>query len=359
MSNSYKYSSLKIVNFPEKIQSFKTGQITAPIYVRVKPTNICNHDCYWCAYKESWSGMHELSPDRETDYKGTVAQLSRDKLLEVLEDFRDMGVRAVTYSGGGEPLAHKNIVEVMQQTLIYGIDLSIITNGQLLFGDRAHALAGAKWVRISMDYFDGPSIKASRGTAESAYDTIMKNIENFSQIKHPNCDLGVNFVITKDNYHQIENITEKLCLVGVDNIRFSPVYTKDFVQYHEAIAKDVIFRIDAAKKLYDAPGFRVYSSYDFDTQKLTRGYTKCLFMQVVPVVAADGGVYACHNKAYDTTGLIGSIADRRFRELWFSNEAKAVFEGLNPQHDCNHQCAADSKNIALNSIVESAGDNFV
>ena len=40
-----RYSDLKIVHFPEKLRSFQEGRITAPIYVRVKPINVCNHAC--------------------------------------------------------------------------------------------------------------------------------------------------------------------------------------------------------------------------------------------------------------------------------------------------------------------------
>ena len=81
-------------------------------------------------------------------------------------------------------------------------------------------------------------------------------------------------------------------------------------------------------------------------------------MQIVPVVAADYNVYACHNKAYDAKGKIGSIADRRFKDLWFSPEAKTFFEQLDPTKVCQHQCANDEKNLLIHDIM-GAQDNFV
>ena len=133
----------------EKLKAMRDGDITAPIYVRLKPTNKCNHHCSFCSYDPI-----EGDTSVRDDMKDRKAEIPQEKLMEILSDFRDMGVKAVTYSGGGEPLLHPNITEAMEKTLKYGVDLSIITNGQRLNGDRAKVLANAHWVRISSDASD-------------------------------------------------------------------------------------------------------------------------------------------------------------------------------------------------------------
>ena len=62
--------------------------------------------------------------------------LDKNKLFEILDDFKDLDVKAITYSGGGEPLLYPYITEVLKKTKDNGIDLSIITNGQLLKDDK-------------------------------------------------------------------------------------------------------------------------------------------------------------------------------------------------------------------------------
>jgi molybdenum cofactor biosynthesis enzyme MoaA len=133
---SNKYSNLKIAWFPQKLESLRDCTVTAPIYVRVKPTNRCNHNCFFCVYNASFSNMHDTMSRKD--------ELSKEKLIEILNDFSKIGVKAVTYSGGGEPLMHPNIVEILIITKQYGIDLSIITNGQLLSAERAQELVNAK-----------------------------------------------------------------------------------------------------------------------------------------------------------------------------------------------------------------------
>lgn len=82
-------------------------------------------------------------------------------------------------------------------------------------------------------------------------------------------------------------------------------------------------------------------------------------MQTVPVIGADLGVYTCHNKAYDRSGLIGSIGDKSFKDLWFSEEAKNLMTSFNARHKCLQECSNERKNILINSVIDSSTDNFI
>ncbi|TAN51766.1 MAG: radical SAM protein [Methylococcaceae bacterium] len=357
-----KYSDYKIVFFPEKIQSFLEEKIAAPIYVRVKPINRCDHSCFFCVYSTGFrkndrenhiiSGMH-------TDMVHDDI-LPTEKMLEILEDFRDLGVKAVTYSGGGEPLMHRDIVKIMQTTLDYGIDLSIITNGQMLKKQRAEVLAHAKWVRVSIDYTNAQQMAATRGVSEKNFAMILENLQEFAKIKRRDCDLGINYIIHRDNYQDIYEFSKIMKDCGVENIRFSPMWVPDLVGYHTPIQDAVYEQLAKAGTLIDDK-FTLNTTYNIQSRSHLpeRSYGKCHFMQIVPVVGADQVVYACHNKAYDKTGAIGSIRNQRFRELWFSKAAKQVFDKLNPMEVCRHQCANDGKNIFIQGLVDTNADNFV
>jgi MoaA/NifB/PqqE/SkfB family radical SAM enzyme len=329
-------------------------KVTAPLYVRIKPTNRCNHNCFFCIYNESYGNMHGTMVKRD--------ELSREKLLEILDDFKNIKVKAVTYSGGGEPTIHPDIEEVLQKTLDYGIDLSIITNGQRLNGNIAKLLAKAKWVRISMDYADAEGFKISQRGSARMFDEIIENIQNFTKMPHE-CDIEVNFIITKESHSKIEKATKLLKELGVDNIRFSPVWIKDVEDYHEYIKRYVLNLIPVLKKEYETEKFKVYSSYSehsVSKEAMHRPYTTCPFMQIVPVIGADYKVYNCHNQAYSDKGLIGSIEHQKFSKLWFSKETAEYFLKFNPQISCEGiQCAADSKNIFMNDLLNTSPDNFI
>ena len=360
-----KYSDFKIFNFPEKLNSFVAGEVKAPLYVRVKPINLCNHGCFFCVYSTGFrvkdggdeehiiSGMHEDMKEQDV--------IPYEKMREILYNFWEMGVKAVTYSGGGEPLMYPEIVKTMRETLDYGIDLSIITNGQNLAKERAEVLADAKWVRVSMDYTTPEQMKRFRNVPENSFKAVLRNIEQFAQIKKQTCDLGVNFIVHRNNYKNLGVFTQLLKDVGVENVRFSPMYVPDFYDYHELIAQEVNEQLQAIQSICN-DRFTVNSTYNItpgSSHSSTRSYKRCWIMQTVPVVGADLNVYACHNKAYDHTGCIGSIKDKSFKDLWFSPETKEYFEKFNAKTTCLHECSNDRKNIYINEVLNASTDNFI
>jgi len=359
-----KYSDLKILAFPEKIAAFQDGRITAPIYVRIKPTNRCNHGCRFCCYSDGTkrpkdrpdlhlqAAMHESM--REQDV------MPYEKAVELLNDLRSMGVKAITFSGGGEPLLHPNITEMMETALTNGLDLSIITNGQLLSGERAQVLAKGKWVRVSIDYTTSQQMVDSRNVAERTFEQVLDNLRNFSKIKSGGTDLGINFIVTRYNYEGLVPFAKIMKECGVENVRFSPVYVSNFREYHEPIVLRVREQLQDIQPICDGK-FSVNSTYDLDSPSKSpdRPFTQCLYAQTVPVVGADLNVYACHNTAYSEHGKIGNIRSQTFKELWFSDEAKSAFHSLNPSLVCRHECANHHKVELFNSLAHASLDNFV
>jgi len=351
------YNNLKILWHPDKLKSFSEGKITAPIYVRVKPINLCNHHCFYCVYESDFSGIHN-----EMDHHD---KLSYNKIMEILDDFKDIGVQAVTYSGGGEPLIYPHITETLKKTLDYEINLSMITNAQNLKGENADILSNANWIRVSTDAIDGESFSEIRKMPEHLFDEVVENIRNFASIKNSNCELGINFVVHEKSKDRIYEAVKFYKELGADHIKFSAVWkTPGFYEYHFKIRTDVINQIIRAKEDFVDETFKIYDTYENDlelTGKSKRTYSRCYVMQTMPIIGADSKVYYCHNKAYDDTGCLGSIENQSFKELWFSEESKVKFENFNPMVMCRHQCTNDMKNILINDALQCSGDhvNFV
>jgi len=359
-----KYSYYKIFSYPEKILSFKDDVLTPPIYVRIKPINKCNHACYWCVYsdgtlrpkdrveKHLQAGMHKTMVEKDV--------MPTEKALELVTDLGLIGTKAVTFSGGGEPLLHKDIAQIMFRTIECGLDLSIITNGQLLSGERAVALGKAKWVRISMDYTSAKQMSESRNVPEASFDNILKNITTFSTTKESTCDLGINFIITRENHEGIVPFAKRLKDSGVGNIRFSPVYIEGFKTYHEPIAQRVREQLAECQDFCD-DSFSINTTYDLTSPSKSpvRPFHRCLYAQAVCVVGADLNIYACHNTAYSKHGLVAGMQNRKFSDAWFSDEAKKWHKEFNPSKVCNHECANHNKVELYEKLTTDSYDSFV
>lgn len=347
------YSNLKIFSHFDKLSSIKKDERTAPIYVRIKPTNICNHRCYYCSYADSDLALRDDVNPKD--------QIPWEKMQEIVGDLGQIGVKAVTFSGGGEPLAYPYILETMKLILQNNIDLSIITNGQLLNGEVAKTLAKAKWVRISLDSSDAETYSKTRGIPLDSFHKVCENIKNFASIKPKECELGVNFVINHENSHQVYEAAKMISDLGANHIKYTARITKDLHNYHAPFKESAIEQIHRAKKDLTKEGFIVINKYEDDFEFSTvfdRTYHKCYVKEFITIIAADSKVYFCHDKAYVKSGVVGSLKEMSFKELWFSDEVKERYKCFNSKEECKHHCVYDDRNILLNSFF-TLNDNHI
>lgn len=345
-NNSNPYSNLKIFHHFDILNKIKNNERVAPVYIRIKPTNMCNQNCYYCHYKNSYLRLDEYKPQ---DY------IPRDKMLEIVNDMGDMGVKAVTFSGGGEPLLYPYINETMKLVLENNIDLSIITNGTLLSNESAEILAKAKWVRLSIDSADDSLYSKMRGVPEGTFNSLSNKIHEFSKIKNANCELGINFVIGKENYSEVYRMAKLMKELGVNHVKFAPVINNETEKYHALFKNKVIEDIAKAKLDLEDKSFKIIDLYSTDfmrvengTMIFNRAYECCYIKEFICIIAADQKVYYCHDKAYLKNGIIGDLKNRKFSEVWFSEEVTNLFKNFNAKVICSEHCVYDDRNILLN-----------
>ncbi len=221
------YSSMKFFHYPEKLEDLAHGRQTAPIHIRIKPTNTCNHRCWYCGYQND--AAISLGEGLDTrDY------IPRPKMLEIARDLTEMKVKAVTFSGGGEPLTYKYFEEFFDLLDQGGVKTALLTNGALLRGRKAEILANrASWVRVSMDGWDDESYAYYRGVKGREFSKISENLAAFAKIKGSTV-FGVSLnVDIKNHPHLQEHGFLLLRVYPVDRsvvfpVKKQPVFNKDF-----------------------------------------------------------------------------------------------------------------------------------
>lgn len=353
------YSSLKIFHHADMLDSIAKGNAVAPLYVRLKPTNLCNHHCAYCTYGSG-------NTSNKTDNRDTIDHRSMipwPKMQEIIADMADMGAKAVTLSGGGEPLVYPHILDTLRLLRKAGIELSLISNGELLDGERAELLHDAKWVRIS---FDSPVLEeycGLRGLKPNDFIRVTKNIEDFARNKNKDCVLGINYVISKSNCSHVYDAAKFLKKLGADNVKFAAVIENE-EGYHLPIKDDVIDQIRRAKTDLEDSKFRIFNNYENDWQDKqfsAQSFSTCYTCRLVTVIAADSRIYFCHTRAYDSAAVVGDITGQSFKELWFSRETQEKLKSLNPAKECRNFCVYEERNMLIQSYfdVDMRHVNFI
>jgi MoaA/NifB/PqqE/SkfB family radical SAM enzyme len=345
------YADTKLFHFPDRLEALRDGRIAAPVHVRIKPTNVCNHACYFCAYRSDAVSLGEEMVERD--------RLPREKMLEIADDLVEMGVKAVTFSGGGEPTIYPHIVEAVERLAAGGVAIGMLTNGSRLMGKVAEALARhAAWVRVSIDGWDGGSYARYRGVQPEAFERTLGNLAAFSArlaAIGAACELGASIIVDKDNAGHIAELAAKLKAAGVRHAKVAPcIVANDGAannRYHDAIAERVAGEIARATSELVDDRFRVVDHYHRMPELFERPYRRCPFLSFLTVIGADCAVYTCQDKAYTKSGMLGSIRARRFRDFWFSAENARALAALDPSRDCRHHCVSDRKNRLLNDYL--------
>ncbi len=348
------YSNLKFLNYPGHIEALRNGQVVAPVHVRIKPINRCNHDCWYCAYRVSNLQLGEGMDERD--------RIPDEKMDEIVDDLIAMGVKAVTFSGGGEPLLYKQLPRHVETLVRGGIQVATLTNGANLQGAMADAFAEyGTWVRVSLDGWDDASYAKARSLEEGAFTTLLKNLEDFSSRK-TKCVLGASFIVGKDNHDHVFDVCKILKDCGVSHVKISAAVVSNEGRennlYHKDLAPVVTDQIKQAESL-NSEDFSIVNHYHEMEERFAKEYTMCPYLQFLTVIGADGKVYTCQDKAYSDSGVLGSISDQSFNEMWFSDETRERLYALDPSTTCGHHCVSHAKNLALTDILALDPDHSV
>jgi len=166
----------------------------AKVYIEV--TNRCNLECVTCI-RHSWDGP--------------LGEMSSATFEQILKSLRAFSPPPVVFFGGlGEPLAHPNIVDMVDQARSIGSSVELVTNGTLLDKLMSKKLidAGLDKLWVSLDGATPESYRDVRLGA--ALPEVLANIADFRHARwaqyHPTHydlslkpQLGIVFVAMKRN----------------------------------------------------------------------------------------------------------------------------------------------------------------
>jgi len=327
------YSSLKVIHHRDKLEQLKKGEHLVPTQVQLFISDTCNQACSWCSYRMVGYDTSELFVLYEPNGKvirNPKRMIPYDKVCEILEDCRDMGVKATQYTGGGEPTAHPDVKKIFQHTLKNGLDLALVTNGMLM-PKVYDELVRAKWVRISIDAGNAGSYAVTRGSTSEVYGRVWANVEELVRLKEKtdanDLIIGIGFVVSRDNWREVVECTKRAKEAGVDNIRLSGLFQSDDAEYFKSFYRQAADLCVRAKAL-ETKHFKVFNMFGDRVEDLAQhhpDYEFCGYQQFNTLIGGDLNVYRCCVTAYNLRGLIGSLAKQSFRELWESAEKQSKF----------------------------------
>ncbi len=358
------YATQKALYHRDSMDMLLAGKQPYPKHIELVISDFCNHDCGFCSYRMSGhpsNTLFQVEPGTSRKDRNPKRMIPVEKCLEILDDCAEMGVKAIQFTGGGEPTIHPDFCHIVAYAMQKGLEAALITNGNMMLEDDQRTLAKRMtWLRISIDAAYPEHYMEERGVGAGAWERMIEGSTLLCQEAKAEglpLTIGSGFVVTPRNFDQIYEAAKLYKNIGFHNMRiglmFNPDDEKPFMEFWPEIRRQAI----AAVKDFSCPEFRVIDRTQerFD-EFSSRGdgvidYPICGQQSFTTYIGGDLGVYRCCQWAYNPRGLVGSIKNRRLKEFFDSQEKHDDFDRFDPVA-CG-KCQFNASNRSINKALKN------
>ncbi len=349
---------LKII--PHFIERKNNKNMLGPIAVEFHWCTTCNYNCVHCSYAQ-----------RRKNFK----ILSENIVENTVQDLINMKVKAVYFSGGGEPTTYKNWDKYAKEFLDNGIETALITNSILIKNEHLDLLKKFNYIAVSVYSTNEEEYKKITGADNFKRQFALPKMLNS---QNSNVIVGARCVINNINYNTIISTYNKAIGEGFDYIIFIPAvdYENKKIDLSEEIknkVKELINanadKIDPRKTNLLGLGEKGIQHYKHNQGKDFIDYDccGCIDIRANAFINYDGNVYLCQPLIGQEEFSIGNLNQNSFKEIWNSERHKDVILKLNNRFINGHcvDCRSISHNIKIHEYIKSNNmpniveDNFV
>lgn len=354
------FSGDKILAHAEHLAALMRGEVPPPIVVELDLTNRCQLDCGFCT-----NAAHRKEKPVWLEFRTAAC---------ILADMSQLGVKAVTFTGGGEPLLHPDADRLIGAARHLGMDVALITNGMLLDRVDLRALVDrCTWIRVSVDAHNRESYYVSKKV--DAWERVEANIGLLVDAKREyksDCTIGLGYLTDAERAEGFVAFASHFQRSGVDYVQARPI-TYMPGDERASLQKDVELlredRIDITAlgeaeprflsvpsilgraRQYQHDGYRVLAS----TPKYTgmgqpRGYDHCTGVYFACVVGATGDVWPCCHLRGEQWSSLGNIHERLLSEIWADVETRNRVYGQIDVKRCMPLCRFHRTNQLLAGV---------
>ena len=288
-----------------------------PMWLLAELTYACPVQCPYC------SNPLQISANRKQE-------LTTEQWIDVLSQARELGAVQLGFSGG-EPLVRPDLAVLIQEATSLGFYTNLITSAIGLDAAKIAAFkaAGLNHIQISFQGSNQESNKKFGGT-----DSFRHKMEMTSEVIRQEIPLGLNFVLHRQNIHQVGEFLETAELLGAEFVELANTQYYGWAKHNQQGLLPSRKQVEDAERVtnefrsrhegnmdvfFVAPDY-----YDDRPKKCSNGWATT-FITVTP----EGDVLPCH-AAKVIPGLdFPSVKRHKLSDIWQSSDLFNKYRGIN------------------------------
>jgi MoaA/NifB/PqqE/SkfB family radical SAM enzyme len=189
-----------------------------PEQVVIDLTNRCNNNCIGC-----WT-RSPLLRDLEASPRWQSEEIPYDSMLHLLNDLMDLGTRRVRFTGGGEPLMHPRLDDILRACKERQLLACVTTNGTLLTKERAELFAKLPIDELAVSLWAGTPEAYGRthpNKTGRTFERIAESLSLLAKTKKLRPKVTLANVILAMNCTEVEPMYDFARRVGADAVYFA------------------------------------------------------------------------------------------------------------------------------------------
>ena len=329
----------------------KGQRLEAPLLVEIDTTAYCDFFCPECV---SFDLLNK-------------SKFSTDRLIKLAYELVELGVLAVIFVGGGEPLAHPAIGEVIRILGEANIKIGIITNGTLINRHLEVLSKYTEWVRISVDAGTSETFEIFRphNSNKNAFNYIINNIKLLKK-HNPKC-IGYSYLlmsrsnekgeIISSNFHEVFEAAVLAKEIGCDYFEIKPVFdpvTHRIIKQPLALIQSLLLQMDKLNNIISDNYKVIYPQglVELITDEYMakiKPYGKCHICEMRALITPHG-LYICPLYRGKENMKYGDIKDKSFKDAWQSKGREQLIDSVIPSKDCLPKCSRHISNLEIYEI---------
>mgnify|MGYP001445591650 FL=1 len=288
-----------------------------PMWLLAELTYACPVQCPYC------SNPLQISANRKQE-------LTTEQWIDVLSQARELGAVQLGFSGG-EPLVRPDLAVLIQEATSLGFYTNLITSAIGLDAAKIAAFkaAGLNHIQISFQGSNQESNKKFGGT-----DSFRHKMEMTGEVIRQEIPLGLNFVLHRQNIHQIGEFLETAELLGAEFVELANTQYYGWAKHNQQGLLPSRKQVEAAERVtnefrsrhkgnmdvfFVAPDY-----YDDRPKKCSNGWATTLI-----TVTPEGDVLPCH-AAKVIPGLdFPNVKQDKLSDIWRSSDLFNKYRGTN------------------------------
>lgn len=281
------------------LDNYEKGKI--PVTAEIILNNFCDYNCSYCRYKKG---------DKYIKF---------ETFEKVIKKIKELGIKTVILTGGGEPLLHKDIEKIFKILEENKIKYGINTNFSKYIKTKA------EWIKVSLH--------------ENNYtDKVLRNIEKIKKENNKTV-VGIQLIIKEKK--DIEKFYNKFKNVNCDYISFRPLELKEEF-YKQEDVKEI--KKELSKLKTKDKRIIINGKWDYIFKK----YNKCYANWSVITIDYNANVWYCCHKPQE---VVGSFFDENIIQK--KNEYKTDIK------TCEKPCRMSGTNEAFENFLNAKHKNFI